>query len=110
MAIEFLTAGNPRVVSLAIEEFATSDGHVAALVVPWESQGATLNMAVTSVKSDGWAIEHTNLGTITLSDRGGEITAVTFSAEPPDRVGNPQLRALFDRFGERLHAKFAMSR
>ena len=47
--------------SRAIEEFARSQGHVTAIVVPWESDATTLSMAVTAVKSDGWAIEHTNL-------------------------------------------------
>ena len=64
--ITFTAAGSPQVVSRAIEEYARGQGHVSAIVVPWESSGTTLSMAVTAVKSDGWAIEHTNLGTIRL--------------------------------------------
>ena len=70
LAIEFVANGSPKVVSRAIEEFARGQGHVTAIVVPWESDGTTLSMAVTAVKSDGWAIEHTNLGTIRLADAG----------------------------------------
>jgi type II secretory pathway component GspD/PulD (secretin) len=64
LPIEFVADGSPKVVSRAIEEFARAQGHVTAIVVPWESDATTLSMAVTAVKSDGWAIEHTNLGTI----------------------------------------------
>ena len=59
--------GSAHVVSRAIEEYARAQGHVNALVVPWESDASRLTMAVTSVRSDGWAIEHINLGTITLT-------------------------------------------
>ena len=94
---EFLASGSPRVVSRAIEEYARAQGNVTALVVPWESSSTTLSMAVTSVKSDGWAIEHTNLGTITLA-ADGDATRVGFvgrNLEHPDTV---TLAAVFDRF------------
>jgi hypothetical protein len=108
--MEFLTAGTTHDVSRAIEEYATAGGHVHALVVPWESQGTTLSMAVTSVKADGWAIEHTNLGTITLTERGDDLTGVAISAEDPERLESPQLAAVFDRFAHQLQAKLAIVR
>ncbi len=49
--------------------------------MPWESDATTLSMAVTAVKSDGWAIEHTNLGTIRLIDAGPEQTEVAIAAD-----------------------------
>ena len=104
--IQFTTAGAPRVVSRAIEEFARTQGHVTALIVPWESDAVTLRMAVTSVKTDGWAIEHTNLGTITLTDMGHDATGVVIAASEPDHAERLKLRAVFDRFAGDLHARF----
>ena len=100
--VEFTASGAPRFVSRAIEEFATGQGSVTALVVPWESHGATTSMAVTSVKADGWAIEHTNLGTITLTDLGDGRTRVAAVAETPDDVEQQKLAAVFDRFAEQM--------
>ena len=104
--MSFLAAGSPLVVSRAIEEYARAQGHVTALVVPWESDDTTLSMAVTAVKSDGWAIEHTNLGTIRLTGAGGERTTVTIAAEAPDHPEPEQLRAVFDRFVRQLESRF----
>jgi hypothetical protein len=103
---EFLTSGSAATVSRAIEEFARGQGHVSAIVVPWESDAARLNMAVTSVKSDGWAIEHTNLGTITLTDLGTGATRVAVAAHEPDHADKTQLTALFDRFVLQLQRRF----
>ena len=81
--ITFTATGSPQVVSRAIEEYARSQGHVTAIVVPWESDATALSMAVTAVKSDGWAIEHTNLGT-----------------------EQQQLAAVFDRFVRQVQSRF----
>jgi hypothetical protein len=102
---EFTATGSPEVVSRAIEEYARGEGHVTAIVVPWESDGTTLSMAVTAVKSDGWAIEHTNLGTIRLIDAGQERTRVAIAAEPPAHH-EQQLTALFDRFARHVQNRF----
>jgi hypothetical protein len=105
---EFLTftaAGSPRVVSRAIEECARGQGQVTALVVPWESDGGMLTMAVTAVKSDGWAIEHTNLGTIRLVDAGPERTEVAIVAEPPDHPEQQTLVQVFDRFARQVQSR-----
>jgi hypothetical protein len=107
-ALEFSTAGSPRVVARAIEDFARAQSHVAAIVVPWESNPTTLSMAVSAVSGDGWAIEHTNLGTIRLVDDGGDRTTVAIAAEPSDHPEPQKLAALFERFvrqvQSRLHA------
>lgn len=104
--VTFIATGSPRVVSRAIEEYARGQGHVAAIVVPWESDGTTLSMAVTTVKSDGWAIEHTNLGTIRLIDAGQERTEVAITAEPPDHPEPQKLAAAFDRFVRQVQSRF----
>ena len=105
--MEFIASGSPQVVSRAIEECATSQGNVSAIVVPWESDGSTLSMAVTAMKADGWAIEHTNLGTITVTDLGDGMARVAAVAADPDHSDNRRLVALFDRFAhhvqDRLH-------
>jgi hypothetical protein len=107
MAIEFTASGPARVISRAIEEYARAQGHVNALVVPWESDASRLSMAVTSVKSDGWAIEHINLGTITLVAVGDDTTRVAIEAPADQPAREPTLAAVFDRFARQLHAKFA---
>ena len=91
--------------SRAIEEYARGAGRVTAIVVPWESDATALSMAVTAVKADGWAIEHTNLGTIRLIDAGPERTELAITAEPPDHPERPQLTALFDRFVRQVQDK-----
>ena len=109
MPIEFVANGSPRVLSRAIEEFAHGQGHVSAIVVPWESRGNVLSMSVTAVKSDGWAIEHTNLGTVTLTDLGNEKTAVAVAAHDPDHAEKQKLTSVFDRFAQQLKARFGAS-
>ena len=92
--------------SRAIEEFARSQGHVTAIVVPWESDDTTLSMAVTAVKSDGWAIEHTNLGTIRLTTAGAERTGVAITAGLHDRSDPQALATVFDRFVTQVRSRF----
>lgn len=104
--VTFTATGSPQVVSRAIEEYARGQGHVTAIVVPWESDGKALTMAVTAVKADGWAIEHTNLGTIRLVDAGQERTDVAIAAEPPDHPEPQKLAAVFDRFVRQVESRF----
>ena len=101
-----MAAGSPRAVSRAIEDVAAAQRSVAAIVVPWESGPTALSMAVTAVKGEGWAIEHTNLGTIRLIDAGDERTTVAIAAEPPDHPDKDKLAALFDRFVRHLQSRF----
>jgi hypothetical protein len=107
---EFTATGPTRVLSRAIEEFAVGQGSLTAIVVPWESDHLTLSMAVTSTKADGWAIEHTNLGTIKLTDLGNEMTRVEIVADKPDHAENKRLVALFDGFASQIQNKFQMAR
>jgi hypothetical protein len=104
--LTFTATGSPQVVSRAIEEYARTQGRVTAIVVPWESTDTTLSMAVTAVKSDGWAIEHTNLGTIRLVDAGKERTEVAIVAEPPDHPEPQKLADVFDRFVRQVQSRF----
>ena len=105
-SVTFTATGSPQVVSRAIEEYARAQGRVSAIVVPWESDTTTLRMAVTAVKSDGWAIEHTNLGTIRLIDAGREQTEVAIAAEPEEHPEQLKLAALFDQFVRQLQTRF----
>jgi hypothetical protein len=103
--IEFTAPGSPLVVSRAIEQYAAGQGSVQALVVPWESDGVTLSMAVTSVKVDGWAIEHTNLGTITLTGVDHDRTLVAIAAGELVDPERSKLTALFERFARQLRGE-----
>jgi hypothetical protein len=100
--IEFTVSGSPRVISRAIEEYAAGHGSLHAIVVPWESDDVTLSMAVTSAKADGWAIEHTNLGTVRLTDLGDDSTRVAFTPAEPDHAEKKRLVALFDGFARQV--------
>ena len=103
--IDFTVSGSPRAISRAIEEYAAVHGSLHAIVVPWESNDVTLNMAVTSAKADGWAIEHTNLGTVRLTKIGNESTRVVFAAHDPDHAEKKRLVALFDGFARQVQSK-----
>jgi hypothetical protein len=103
--IEFTVSGSPRVVSRAIEEYAAGHGSLHAIVVPWESDAVTLSMAVTSAKADGWAIEHTNLGTVKLTDMGNDSTRVAFAPAEPDHAEKKRLVALFDGFARQVQSR-----
>jgi hypothetical protein len=106
-ALEFSTAGSPRAVARAIEDFARAQAHVAAIVVPWESDARALSMAVTAVTGDGWAIEHTNLGTIRLTGDGADVTRVACAPDRRRVEDTPQLATLFERFTRQLHRHFS---
>ena len=112
MMTDFVADGSPAVVSRAIEECARAHGAVTAIVVPWESDEATLSMSVTSARVDGWAIEHLNLGTIKLTDAGNDQTRIAIApAEPirldlqtPDSPGR-----LFDNFARLIQRRFRVA-
>jgi hypothetical protein len=107
--MEFTATGSPRLISSAIEQYATGQGSLTAIVVPWESDRVTLSMAVTAVKSEGWAIEHTNLGTIRLTDLGNDLTRVAIAADEPNHVEKQKLAALFDRFAHQIQSKLQVA-
>ena len=103
--LEFTASGSPRILSRAIEEHATGQGSLNAIVVPWESDQVTLSMAVTSVRGEGWAIEHTNLGTIKLTDLGNDTTRVAIAFHEPDHSEKKKMVALFDGFARQLQSR-----
>ncbi len=104
--LEFTADGCPSDLSRAIEQHAAGQGNLSAIVVPWESDPATLSMAVTAQKIDGWAIEHTNLGTIQLSDLGNHLTRVAILAHAAADADKPRLAALFGGFARSIQTKF----
>jgi hypothetical protein len=104
--IQFTAAGSPRELSRAIEDFATGQGSLTAIVVPWESTAGNFSMAVTSTKGEGWALEHTNLGTIKLIDLSDGSTRVEVLAQQSGSEDTAKLAALFDRFSIQLETKF----
>ena len=75
--------------------------------MPWESDASTLSMAITAVKIDGWAIEHTNLGTITLTAESGtdlvELHVIDEGSGFPEEV----VERPFERFGRGPEARAA---
>jgi hypothetical protein len=105
--VDFFAPGSPRAVSRKIEDYAQQRRIVNALVVPWESSDETLTMAVTSVSSDGWAIEHTNLGTIRLTDLGDQRTRVAVSVCPIEHPDHEKLAVMLDRFADQLRGTLA---
>jgi len=102
--VEFTAHGSPATLSTTIEDHARDRRLVSALVVPWQSVDGALTMAITSVTSDGWAIEHTDLGSILLTDLGDDHTRISVSAtDHPDRGALPSMLAQFaDQLRQRL--------
>ncbi len=103
---EFMTAGSPRAVSGAIEQFALGQGGLTAVIVPWESDRTTLSMAVAFTQGEGWAIEHTNIGTVRLTDMGNEKTRVEVVADLQDHPENQKLARHFARFSSQIQSHF----
>ena len=103
---EFMTAGSPRAVSGAIEQFAIGLGSLTAVVVPWESDKDTLCMAVASTQGEGWALEHTNIGTLRLFDLGNENTRIEIFSDLKDHSEQQKLANLFARFSTQLQSRF----
>src|SRR6202140_2965313 len=95
---EFMTAGSPHAVSGAIEQLAMGQGSLTAIIVPWESDRTTLCMAVTSTQGEGWALEHTNLGTVRLTNLGNEMTRGEILADLQQHAEQQKLAKLFARF------------
>jgi hypothetical protein len=107
---EFLTAGSPRTVSGAIEQLAIGLGSLTAIVVPWESDRNTLCMAITSTQGEGFALEHTNLGTVRLSDLGNETTRVEIIADTHHHAEQQRFGKLFARFSSELQNRFQVTK
>jgi hypothetical protein len=97
--LQFTAAGSVKSVASDIEQCARVDNVLSAIVVPWESTPTLLSIAVTLVKIDGWAIEHTNLGTITVADLGNASARVAVlavdTATDPDQEKRLTMLARF---------------
>jgi hypothetical protein len=106
---EFLTAGSPRAVSGAVEQLAIGLGSLTAIVVPWESDRTTLCIAVASTQGEGWALEHTNLGTVRLTDLGNETTRVEILADLQPHPENQKLAKLFARFSSEIQSRLPVA-
>ena len=106
---QFTTPGSPRAVSGAIEQLAMGQGSLTAIIVPWESDPAALSMAVTSTQGEGWALEHTNLGTIRLTDLGNETTRVEVIVDVQHHPEHQKLAKLFHRFSTEIQARFQVA-
>jgi len=104
--VEFIATGTPRSLSQAIEQHATRLGSVSVLLVPWESDDVTLSMAITLVNSDGWAIEHTNLGTVKLTDLGHDHTQIALVADVTGHPEQARLTPLLTTFGRQIQERF----
>jgi hypothetical protein len=106
---EFVTPGSPRAVSGAIEQLATGVGSLSAIVVPWESDRATLSMAVASTQGEGHALVHTNLGTVRLTDLGNEQTRVEVLADYLNQPEEQRLAKLFARFSSQIQSQLQVT-
>jgi hypothetical protein len=106
---EFLTAGSPRAVSGAVEQLAIGQGSLTAIVVPWESDRTTLCMAVASTQGEGWALEHTNLGTVRLTDMGNETTRVEILIDLQPHAEQQKLAKFFARFSSEIQSRLPVA-
>jgi hypothetical protein len=106
---EFVTAGSPRVVSAAVEQFAIGLGSLSAIVVPWESDRTTLCMAIASTQGEGWALEHTNLGTVRLTDLGDDTTRVEILADLQHHPEQLKLAKVFARFSSEIQSRLQVT-
>ena len=104
--VEFIATGTPRSLSQAIEQHAARLGSVLVLLVPWESDDVTLSMAITLVNSDGWAIEHTNLGTVKLTDLGHDHTQIALVTDIIEHPEQARLTPLLNAFGRQIQERF----
>jgi hypothetical protein len=106
---EFVTPGSPRVVSGAVEQLAVGLGSLTAIVVPWESDRTTLSMAIASTQGEGWALEHTNLGTVRLTDLGNDTTRVEILADLQHHPEQLKLAKVFARFSSEIQSRLQVT-
>ena len=104
--LEFAAAGPAKQLTKAIEQHARQNGTLHAIVVPWESDDVTWSMAVTLANSDSWAIEHTNLGTVKLTDLGYDHMRIALVADVTDQPEQERLTPLLDTFGRQIQERF----
>jgi hypothetical protein len=106
---EFMTAGSPRAVSGAVEQCALGQGGLTAVIVPWESDRTSLCMAIAFTQGEGWAIEHTNIGTVRLTDVGNEMTRVEVVSDLQDHPDQQKLARHFARFSSQIQSQLQVA-
>jgi hypothetical protein len=107
--LNFTVPGTLRDVSRAIEEFAVGLGSLSAIVVPWEGDRMTVIMAVTSTQGEGRFLEHTDLGTVRLTDLGNDSTRVAIEPRLLDHAEKQKMAALFVRFTSQIQSRFQVA-
>lgn len=106
---QFIAPGSPREASRAIEEFAVGLGSLSAIVVPWESDPLNVVMAITSTQGEGRFLEHTDLGTVRLTDMGNGSTRVAVEPRPLEHAEKQKMAALLVRFASQLQSRFQVA-
>jgi hypothetical protein len=66
-------------------------------------------MAVASTQGEGFALEHTNLGTVRLTDLGNETTRVEVLADLQHHPESQKLGKLLARFSSELQSKLPVA-
>lgn len=107
--LNFTVPWSPREVSRAVQECAVGQGSLSAIVVPWESDRSTVTIAVTSTQGEGFALQHTDLGTIRLTEAGADMTRVEIIAHHPDQGEKKNLAAHFVRFANQVQTRFQVA-
>jgi len=107
--LNFTVSGSTREISRVVQECAVGQGSLSAIVVPWESDGTTITIAVTSTQGEGFALQHTDLGTIRLSQAAADMTRVEIIAHHPDQGEKKSLAAHFVRFANHLQTRFQVA-
>jgi hypothetical protein len=107
--VEFAVPGSPKAVSQVIEEVAAGLGSLSAIVVPWESNHLNIVMAVTSTHGEGRFLEHTDLGTVLLTDLRNDTTRVVIEARPQEHAEKQKMAALFVRFTSQIQSRFQVA-
>lgn len=107
--LQFTVPGAPRDVARAVEEFAVGLGSLTAIIVPWESDRTTVVMAVTSTQGEGRFLEHTDLGTVRLTDLGNDVTRVAVEPKALDHSEKQRMAALFVRFTSQIQTRFQVA-
>ena len=107
--LNFTVPGSPREISRAVSDCAVGQGSLSAIVVPWESDRSTVTIAVTATQGEGFALEHTDLGTIRLTDAGADMTRVEIIAHHPDHGEKKSLAAHFIRFANHVQTRFQVA-
>jgi hypothetical protein len=66
-------------------------------------------MAIASTQGEGWALEHTNIGTVRLTDMGNDTTRVEILSDLQNHAEHQKLANLFARFSSQLQSKFQVA-